>query len=252
MNMPQKDYSSRTVGQIVADRFETARVFARHRIDFCCHGNVPFAEACRNRNVSPALVAEELDRLQSSPSASAPDFSGWPLDLLVDYVLKTHHRNIRSQGPELEALLDKVVTAHAERHPELRPVSRLFHEALLALESHLQKEEQVLFPYIYEMCRAQAEGERPASFHCGTIFYPIHVMEEEHSHEGARFEEIASLTADFTPPEDACPSYRLALQQLQQFKDALHEHIHLENNLIFPRALEMEQSGATAPNDKNT
>ena len=80
----------------------------------------------------------------------------------------------------------------------------------------------------------------------------VHVMEEEHSLEGARFEEIASLTADFAPPEDACPSYRLALQQLQQFKDALHEHIHLENNLIFPRALEMEQSGATAPNDKNT
>lgn len=243
--MSQKDYSSYTVGQIVADDFKAARVFARHHIDFCCHGNLPFTEACSNRNISPALVAEELDQLQTRQDATAPDFSQWPLDLLIDYVLKTHHRKIRSQGPELEALLAKVVAAHAERHPELRQVSLLFHEALTDLENHLQKEEQVLFPYVYEMCQAQADGQPLQPFHCGSILFPIHVMEEEHSHEGERFEHIANLTDDFTPPEDACPSYRLALQELQRFRDALHEHIHLENNLIFPRALNMEQLAAS-------
>lgn len=244
--MKQKDYNSCTVGQIVADNFDTTRVFSRHHIDFCCHGKTPFAEACRNSGVNPEAVARELDALQESTVNKAPDFAGWPIDLLIDYVLKIHHRGIRAKGPQTEALLNKVTEVHAKNHPELLEVQALFHNALLDLENHLSKEENVLFPYIYEMLRAKEEGVKVGKFHCGTILYPIEVMEDEHSHEGERFEKISSLTNGFTAPHDACPSFRLVLQQLKQFEEALHEHIHLENNIIFPEALKLEKEADLA------
>ena len=194
--MKQKNYHSCTVGQIVAGNFDTTKVFSRYHIDFCCHGNTPFAEACRNRGIDP------------------------------------------------EALLAKVTEAHSKNHPELLQVQALFRDSLLDLENHLSKEENVLFPYVYEMFQAKEEGLKVAKFHCGTILYPIEVMEDEHNHEGERFEKISSLTNGFTAPEDACASFRLVLQQLKQFEEALHEHIHLENNIIFPRALELEKKEA--------
>lgn len=158
--------------------------------------------------------------------------------------MKIHHRGIRAKGPQIEALLTKVTEAHSKNHPELLQVQALFRDSLLDLENHLSKEENVLFPYVYEMFQAKEEGLKIVEFHCGTILYPIEAMEDEHNHEGERFEKISSLTNGFTAPEDACASFRLVLQQLKQFEEALHEHIHLENNIIFPRALELEKKEA--------
>ena len=240
--MTKKNYDSYTVGQIVADNFNTTKVFARYHIDFCCHGNVLFAEACQNSNVEPETVARELDELQNHSASNTHDFASWPLDLLLDYVLKIHHRNIRAIGPQIAELLDKVVTAHAEKHPELLQVQKLFHDSLNDLSSHLLKEENVLFPYLYKLFNASTSGTKIERFHCDTIRHPINAMELEHSGEGERYDTISKLTNGFTAPEDACASYRLVLQQLQQFETALHEHIHLENNMIFPHALQLETS----------
>lgn len=239
--MKQMNYSLCTVGQIVADNFDTTEVFSRYRIDFCCHGNTPFAEACRNRGVDPDAVVRELEALAEKSESSAPGFVGWPVDLLIDYVLKIHHRGIRAKGPQIAALLDKVVEAHSQNHPELLQVQALFRDSLSDLGNHLLKEENVLFPYVNEMFQAKEEGRKAERFHCSTVLYPIEVMESEHSHEGERFEQIASLTNGYTVPEDACNSYRLMLELLKQFNEALHEHIHLENNIIFPAALRLEE-----------
>lgn len=244
MIMKQKDYNACTVGQIVANNFGATYVFSRYRIDFCCHGNTPFTEACQNRNLDPKVVAGELDASLENRVSGTPDFAGWPIDLLVDYVLKIHHRGIRTKGPQIEALLDKVTEAHARNHPELLEVQALFRDSLSDLENHLLKEENVLFPYVYEMSQAKEEGRKAARFHCDTILFPIEVMESEHSHEGERFEKISALTNGFTAPKDTCASFRLVLQQLRQFEKALHEHIHLENNIIFPSALILEKEVA--------
>ncbi|MDO5751389.1 MAG: iron-sulfur cluster repair di-iron protein [Rothia sp. (in: high G+C Gram-positive bacteria)] len=240
------NYYAQTVGEIVAHNFDAAQVFHHYNIDFCCHGQTPFAQACRDRGLDPEQVVRDLDNLPLTGRSTTPSFSQWPLDLLVDYVLKIHHRNIRSQGPETAALLHKVVDVHGANHPELHEVAQLFDQALADLELHLQKEEQVLFPYVYEQVQAASEGYAPMPFHCGTIRFPIGVMEDEHSHEGERFARIAALTHQYEAPADACPSYRLALQQLHDFEAALHEHIHLENNLIFPRALTLEAEAQAA------
>ena len=238
--MIKRDYNSYTVGQIVAGNFTASQIFARYRIDFFFHGNFPFIQSCQNSNVKPENVAKELDELQDRSAGGTYDFVSWPLDLLLDYVQKIHHRGIRINGPQIAELLDKVVLAHAEKHSELLQVQKLFHDSLNDLSSHLLKEEDVLFPYLYDLFNASASGTKIERFHCDTIQYPIHVMELEHSGEGERYEIISKLTNGFTAPEDACASYRLVLLQLKQFEAALHEHIHLENNIIFPRALQLE------------
>jgi iron-sulfur cluster repair di-iron protein len=232
-------YASRTVGEIVADNYAAADVFHHFGVDFCCHGADNYLEAVGKANADPERVADALDGLHAQPGTS-PDFKQWPTDLLIDYVLKIHHRGIRRDGPEMLSLMHKVEQVHAENHPELHEVARLLEGSLEALEEHLQKEEQVLFPYMYEMYAAIARGERPQPFHCGSIAMPINVMEAEHDGEGERYRHIAALTNNYTAPADACASYRLLLDKIKTFEANLHEHIHLENNIIFPDAIAVE------------
>ena len=178
---------------------------------------------------------------QDSDGKGAIPFASWPLDLLMDYILKIHHRGIRSRGSELMELLEKVERVHGEAHPELHELRALVSESLQDLEMHLQKEENVLFPYLYELYAAQQQGQRMEPMHCGTIANPIRVMKMEHEGEGNRYLHIIELTRHFSVPQDGCASYRLLMQELEAFVDALFEHIHLENNLLFPRFEEIER-----------
>lgn len=236
-----KNYRVMSVGEIVADDFANATVFDRYKIDFCCNGSVPLTEACRRVGIEVEQVMSELEREVTKGSATV-DFKCWPIDLLADYILKFHHRNIRKQGPEIAALLDKVCRAHGDNHPELFEVQALFNDSLLDLESHLEKEEKVLFPYIYELYQAKEQQYPAPPFHCGTIESPIAVMMAEHDAEGERYREISRLTNGYMVPADGCGSYRLLLEKLAAFEEALHHHIHLENNIVFPRAIEMEHA----------
>lgn len=233
-----------TVGEIVAEDFKYARVFDKYRIDFCCNGSIPLSEACKYAQADMDEVVRELETSPSEafPSETSPmmDFKTWPIDLLVDYILKFHHRNIRTQGPKIAALLDKVCRVHGDNHPKLFEVQELFQQSLSDLDNHLQKEEMVLFPYIYGLCEATDNHAPAPHFHCGTIESPIAVMMAEHDAEGERYRHIARLTNDYTAPADACGSYHLVLDQLKAFEAALHHHIHLENNIVFPRSIMME------------
>lgn len=234
-----KSYKTMSVGEIVADNFEYAKIFDKYGIDFCCNGAVPLTKACENAGAKIDAVVAELADTTAEVSETI-DFKTWPTDLLLDYILKFHHRNIRTQGPSIAGLLNKVCGAHGNAHPELFRIKQLFEESLFDLENHLQKEEQILFPYIYEQYAATAEGRKAGAFHCGTVEGPISVMMAEHDAEGERYREISRLTNGYTMPEDACGSYRLLLEKLKSFESALHHHIHLENNIVFPRAMIME------------
>lgn len=234
-----KEFKTMTVGGIVADDFKYAEVFSRYKIDFCCNGSDSIQEACRKAGADVDMIIGELQAAPSDVSATV-DFKSWPTDLLADYILKFHHRNIRAQGPEIAALLDKVSHVHGHNHPELYEVRELFSRSLADLENHLQKEEMILFPYIYQLCDAQASGTSAPSFHCGSITGPIAVMMAEHDAEGERYRYISGLTDSYTAPAGTCGSYRLALQKLKAFEAALHHHIHLENNILFPGAVKLE------------
>lgn len=237
--MNTSDFALRSVGSIVNDNFAAARVFKSFGIDYCCGGTTMLADACRMAGADVEKVVAALHE-DVAESGGAIPFAAWPTDLLIDYVLKIHHRNIRTIGPELLTLIEKVATHHGANHPELHDLVKLFAQSLEDLESHLQKEEQVLFPYAYDLFYASERGEQGAPMHCGTVANPIRVMLREHSDEGTRYKYIRNLMSGFAVPEDACTSYRLMLHDLEKFMDGLFEHIHIENNILFPRFVELE------------
>jgi len=235
------DIKNKTVGEIVTEDFSSTRIFKRFGIDFCCHGNTDLKTACKQQNVDIDTVISELQSPSGEQSGDSNiPFSSWPLDLLLDYVLKIHHRGIRTNGPALLSLLEKVKNVHGENHPELFELGNLLEESLHDLEEHLQKEENVLFPYLYRLYDVSLKHKSIEPMHCGTIRNPIRVMMMEHENEGIRYKHIIDLTHHFTTPQDGCTSYHLLMRDLEAFVDALFEHIHIENNIVFPRFEELE------------
>ena len=230
---------NRYVGDIVAEKFSTARVFKQYDIDFCCHGNMTLEDACVVANVELKEVVKVLHENVSYTDGDIP-FASWPLDLLMDYVLKIHHRGIRRNGPELLGLIEKVKKQHEANHPELDELYELVSVSLEDLELHLQKEENVLFPYLFELFEASEKKTVLAPMHCVTIANPIRVMHMEHEAEGNRYFHIKDITRNFEIPEDGCNTYRLMMTELEAFVSALFEHIHIENNILFPESMELE------------
>lgn len=234
------DLKNKNVGDIVAERFASAKVFKQYGIDFCCHGNIRLEQACTNAGISVEQVIADLQKQEQDVADGNIPFAAWPLDLLIDYVVKVHHRGIRTKGPELLKLIEKVKRVHGDAHTELHELYELVSVLLEDLEMHLQKEENVLFPYLYELFAASQSGQSISSMHCGSIANPIRVMNMEHENEGNRYLHIKEITDGFRVPEDACGSYRLMLAELESFIDALFEHIHIENNILFPKFMELE------------
>ncbi len=224
------------IGALVAQDYRTAPVFKNHGIDFCCNGNRTIAEACEKKHIAVAPLLDTLNNATHMVSASMPDFNTWPLDLLADYIEKKHHRYVSVRIAEITPFLNKLARVHGNQHPELIEVAQLFTESAGNLTAHIKKEEQVLFPYVRKMVEA---GRTTASF--GSVQHPIAVMLYEHDNEGARFRKIATLTNNYTPPEGACNTYKVTFALLQEFEEDLHLHIHLENNILFPKALLLEQ-----------
>lgn len=229
-----------TVGSLVAEDFNRAQLFERLGIDYCCHGSDTLEVACKKAYLNSDDVLTMLENKNEVASASL-DFSSWPLDLLVDYVLKKHHRNFHLYRDALMQLVNKVASVHGNRHPELLDIRNEVAASFEELEAHFAKEENILFPRLYEIYNAHEEGRAAAPFHCGTIEAPVRQMMIEHDDAGETWARIAKLTNNFTTPTDGCNSYRLMNQQLKQFLLDLKEHISLENNLIFQGFLRMEQ-----------
>lgn len=173
------------------------------------------------------------------------DFTSWPLDLLADYVERIHHRYCEEKTPILQAFLDKLCKVHGPAHPELFEVRDLFNASAQDLGAHLKKEELVLFPFIKQMVKAKQTGEALRVPHFGSVENPVAMMKHEHIVEGERFRKMAEITDEFTPPAGACNTYRVAYAMLAEFEDNLHRHIHIENNILFPKAISLEKEFST-------
>lgn len=230
------------VGEVVAQDYRSASIFRANKIDFCCKGNVSIEEVCNKNQVDADQLVTDLNQIVSKSNQTTADFMTWDLDLLVDYIVKKHHRYVTTKIPELKAYLNKIAKVHGERHPELKEVEELFSASAYELLSHMDKEETILFPQIRNLV-ANTNSIPP---HFGTVQNPIKMMMHEHEIEGERFRVIAELTNDYNPPADACATYKVAFSMLQEFEEDLHLHIHLENNIVFPRAVELEEKLAYA------
>jgi regulator of cell morphogenesis and NO signaling len=229
-----------TIRSLVADDFRAAAVFERHGIDFCCGGNRPIADACREKGVDAGQVVAELEATLA-PASDQPRVAVWDLDFLAAYIVNNHHAYVRQAVGPMQAHTRKVADVHGGNHPEVREIAQRIDLVVADLLAHMMKEERVLFPYISQLAAAVRGGELPdAPF--GTVANPIRMMEAEHQNAGDHMAAIRRLSAGFVLPPDACTTFTVAYQELQAFEADLHRHVHLENNILFPRAIELERS----------
>lgn len=238
------------IGELVAQDYRTAAVFKKYGIDFCCQGNRTILDASTKKQIDPALVLEDLEKVTTERGNDATDYKSWPLDLLADYIEKKHHRYVDEKILEIKPYLDKICRVHGNTHPELYEIQEEFNASAGELTAHMKKEEFILFPFVRKLARARQEGAGVTSPQFGTVQNPVKMMMDEHSVEGDRFSRIESLTNHYTPPTDACGTYQVTFALLKEFEQDLHLHIHLENNILFPKtiALEMElMSNETTP-----
>lgn len=228
--------SEHQVGELVSADYRLASVFKNKQIDFCCKGNRTLDDVCSHQNLAVSDLISELESVLATNREGTPEHQSWDLDLLADYIQKKHHRYVENKIPELISYLQKLVRVHGERHPELIEIYTLFSASSADLLHHMKKEEMVLFPGI----RSLVSGTNQNAGLRGSLSKPIQMMQMEHENEGDRFRRIAALSNNYNPPEDACTTYRVAFSLLKEFEEDLHLHIHLENNVLFPRTLAEE------------
>ena len=225
-----------TVGELVAADFRAAEVLSRFGIDFCCGGKRTLADACVARQLDPARVATEVSAACERSDGLAPRFNDWAPQALVAFIVGHHHAYVRRSLPAIASYLSKLVASHGARHPELREAERLWGMMSGEMTAHMAKEEQVLFPYIVQLADAAPRGEDVSTPPFGSIEFPIRMMEMEHESAGDIMGRIRQVTGEYTPPADGCTTYRVCFQELRAFEENLHAHVHLENNILFPKA----------------
>ena len=223
---------------MVVERPQRSRVFDRLHIDYCCGGKRTLEEACAKRGLDLKAVLAELEAFDAE--AETPGDAVRPANLtmteLADDIERTHHAYLREELPRLGGLVKKVAAVHGQAHPWLTGLTTVYAELVAELEPHMLKEEQILFPMIRELDQAATAP----SFHCGSVGNPIRMMEMEHQNAGAALDRIREMTTDYEIPEDACNSFRAMLSGLEHLEADLHLHIHKENEILFPKASEME------------
>ena len=227
------------VGGLVAAVPARSRVFEQLGIDYCCGGKLPLAEACRKKGLDPHTVVQMLAAFDTA-AAPAPELNPATMTLtaLADHIVATHHAYLRTELPRLDVITEKVARVHGSHDARLAGVRQAFVALSDEMHSHMHKEEQILFPMI-----RQLEDSRDLSvLHCGSLAHPINQMESEHDSAGGSLALMRELSDGFAPPDWACNTYRAMLDGLAQLERDLHQHVHKENNVLFPRAMELEAS----------
>ncbi len=231
-----------TVAELVVQDFRNAEIFRKFGIDFCCGGKVSVAEACVSNGVNFEEVSDALQTVTDQSQKSLQNYSSLKLDTLIDHIVNTHHTYVRESLPMLDEFSAKVARVHGEAHPEVVEIFQHYQAVSDELKSHMMKEENILFPYIKQMVEAKETGSTRPACPFGNVSNPIRMMEQEHESAGGNLHEIKRLSNNYSPPEEACNTYQVLYAKLKEFENNLHEHIHLENNILFPKAIEMEES----------
>ncbi|MBK5294430.1 MAG: iron-sulfur cluster repair di-iron protein [Acidobacteriia bacterium] len=233
--------SQETVGQIAAENPAAARIFEKYKIDYCCGGAKSLALACAGSAISVNEVLAEVE--QATRAAEDRDWAHAGLAELADYIVAQHHTFLKNELPALASRIAKVIEAHATSHGDsLYPMAAAFQGLHSELSTHMLKEEMILFPLIKRMEEAELSGAALPWTHCGSVNNPIRMMEQEHDNAGGALQTMRRVTEDYKLPADACPTYRALYEGLKALEADLHIHIHLENNILFPRASRLEQS----------
>lgn len=225
------DYNHVSVAEIAIQHPSAVSVFNKYHIDFCCGGKHSFRKACEKVGVNPEEVMLELHRTEEKSIPGTIRFDSWDTTLLSDFIIQHHHAYVKRNIPAIKELLSKVVEAHGDSHSELRSLSSTFDQLSDELLQHMQKEEQVLFPEVKRLFgETKTATNNPSAVN---LILPMMIMEDEHTHAGDLIKSIRSLTDNYTPPQSACPTFRVTYNRLKEFDADLMQHIHLENNVLF-------------------
>ncbi|MBZ5704133.1 MAG: iron-sulfur cluster repair di-iron protein [Acidobacteriia bacterium] len=235
--------TEKTVRELALENPSATRVFEKLGIDYCCGGSQSLEQACRAANLPMDQVLDSLEMAEQAARAAQKvhDWQREPLADLVAHISSTHHKYTREEIARLGPLFDKVCSVHGKNHPELLQVRVSFRGLAQELTMHMMKEEMVLFPYIVRMEEAVIQNEPALPPPFGSVQNPVAMMEQEHESAGNALRAMRAASAGYTAPPDACVSYQTLYKALAEFEADLHQHIHLENNILFPRAIAMEQ-----------
>lgn len=233
------DLETKTLAQIVKGNHRAAPVFEKYHLDFCCKGKRTLQQACEESEIKLEEVVSALENTEpGNPGSLSGKCEEMSLTQLADHIVAIHHSYVKKEMPAILGYLQKVAAKHGDHHPEMIKVLQLFTDVKQEMSEHMHKEEVVLFPRIKEV-----ENKFTAGVELGVtssfLLEPINMMEKEHDHAGSMLSEIRRLTLNYNPPTDACTTYQLSLSALQAFELDLHQHVHLENNMLFPKALHL-------------
>lgn len=234
-----KIIEEKTVAEIVVENIKAAHVFKKHGIDFCCGGGISVKKACAKKGVNYETLKSEIEAIDNEITRGY-NYNDWELDFLIDHIINIHHKYVEENIPLLLQYANRVAQVHGHHYKEVVEINRLVEAVSQELAAHMKKEELILFPYVKQMVKGIKSGIKPGLPHFGTVNNPIQMMFEEHENAGDVFKKIAELSNDYTPPEEACNTFRALYSKLEEFEQDLHQHIHLENNILFPKAILLE------------
>lgn len=229
----------KTVAEIVVENIKAAHVFKKHGIDFCCGGGISVKEACTKKGVDYEALKNEIQAIDNVVNRGY-NYNDWGLDFLIDHIINIHHKYVEDSIPLLLQYANRVAHVHGHYYKEVVEINTLVEAVSQELAAHMKKEELILFPYIKKMVEAQKNGTKPGPPHFGTVNNPIQMMFEEHENAGEVLKKIAELSNNYTAPPEACNTFRALYSKLEEFEQDLHQHIHLENNILFPKAIQLE------------
>ena len=235
VTMEENGYD-RTVGDFVAEDYRTARVFERYGIDFCCGGKVALSEACREKGVDPAAIVREIEAVKSEPLERSQDFASWGLPFLSDFIVNTHHSYLNENTGQIAVYANKIAEVHGAHHPEVIEIAGIFAKIATDMAAHLREEEEVLFPAIKRIDAARKAGMPPDAGDVEMLKTSLNKLNQEHDAIGDAVHTIRDLSRGYAIPDDVCNTFVVTYRKLKEFEDDLHKHVHLENNILFPKA----------------
>lgn len=235
-----ENLSQKTLAQIVTDNYKAAEVLEKYDLDFCCKGKISLEKACAESKLDLTDLLAELAGLYQANTDVQSRFTEWDADFLVDYIINNHHSYVKNASERLLFYTYKIARVHGGRHPELIKIAGLFENIAQEMKHHMEKEEIILFPYIKKLSTASRENSGFPISSFGSVTHPIEMMEAEHETAGELCAEIRKLSNNYATPQDGCNTYRVAMAELKAFERDLHQHVHLENNILFPKAKVLE------------
>lgn len=230
---------STTIGEIVASDYRTAKVFENHGIDFCCGGKVALSAICREKGINPDILLREIEAIKTEQIDRSQNYTSWELPFLVDYIINTHHAYLKENNEQLAGYARKIAEVHGAHHPEVIEISAIFDKIVRDMAAHLQEEEEVFFPAIKRAATERKAGNAPAQGDLEVIKEFLAKLGREHEEIGDAIHTIRHLSKDYAIPEDTCNTFMITYRKLREFEEDLHKHVHLENNILFPKASQL-------------